>query len=57
MTTALLEQIVKTHFPDIKKLVVKVDEKGYKLRFVDKRYPFSDVYRVVRDYVLEKQTL
>lgn len=57
MTERLLEQIVKTHFPNIKGLVVNIDEKGFKVRFEDKRYAFSDVYRVVRDYVIEKQNL
>ena len=57
MTATLLEQIIRNHFPDIKKLVVTINENGYKLRFEDKRYEFSEVYRVVRDYVLEKQTL
>jgi len=57
MTTSLLEQIIKNSFPDIKGLVVNIDEKGYKLRFEDKRYAFSDVYRLVRDYVLEKHNL
>jgi hypothetical protein len=57
MTATLLEQIIRNHFPDIKNLAVTINEKGYKLRFEDKRYAFSDVYRVVRDYVLEKQTL
>lgn len=57
MTETLLEQIIRNHFPDIKKLAVTINENGYKLRFEDKRYEFSEVYRVVRDYVLEKQTL
>lgn len=57
MTTSLLEQIIKNSFPDIKGLVVNIDEKGYKLRFEDKRYAFSDVYRLVRDYILEQHNL
>ena len=57
MTEKLLEEIIKTHYPSIKNLQVSINEKGYKLRFEDKRYAFSDVYRVVRDYVLEKHYL
>lgn len=57
MTASLLEEIVKNHFPDIKNLRISVNEKGFKISFDDKRYAFSDVYRVVRDYVLEKQNL
>jgi hypothetical protein len=57
MTEKLLEEIIKTHYPSIKNLQVNINEKGYKLRFEDKRYAFSDVYRVVRDYVLEKHQL
>jgi hypothetical protein len=57
MTEKLLEEIIKTHYPSIKNLQVNINEKGYKLRFEDKRYAFSDVYRVVRDYVLEKHHL
>ena len=57
MTASLLEEIVKNHFPDIKNLRISVNEKGFKISFEDKRYAFSDVYRTVRDYVLEKQNL
>ena len=57
MTEKLLEEIIKTHYPSIKNLQVSINEKGYKLRFEYKRYAFSDVYRVVRDYVLEKHHL
>lgn len=57
MTEKLLEGIIKQHYPEIKGLVVSINEDGYKLRFDDKRYAFSDVYRVVRDYVLEKHNL
>ena len=57
MTEKLLEEIIKTHYPSIKNLQVSINEKGYKIRFEDKRYAFSDVYRVVRDYVLEKHYL
>jgi hypothetical protein len=57
MTASLLEEIVKNHYPDIKNLRINVNEKGFKISFEDKRYAFSDVYRTVRDYVLEKQNL
>ena len=57
MTASLLEEIVKNHFPNIKNLRINVNEKGFKVSFEDKRYAFSDVYRTVRDYVLEKQNL
>jgi len=57
MTATLLEQIIRNHFPDIKNLAVTINEKGYKLRFEDKRYAFSDVYRTVRNYVLEQHHL
>jgi hypothetical protein len=57
MTEKLLEEIIKTHYPNIKNLQVSIDEKGYKLRFEDKRYAFSDLYRLVRDYVLEQHNL
>lgn len=57
MTEALLKEIVRNHFPDIKNLQLSINEKGFKLSFEDKRYAFSDVYRVVRDYVLEQHNL
>lgn len=57
MTEDLLKQVIKNHFPDIKNLVISLNDKGFKLRFDDKRYAFSEVYRVVRDYILEKQNL
>jgi hypothetical protein len=57
MTEALLKEIVKTHFPDIKNLQLSLNEKGFKISFEDKRYAFSDVYRVVRDYVIEQHNL
>jgi hypothetical protein len=57
MTASLLEEIVKNHYPDIKNLRINVNEKGFKISFEDKRYAFSDVYRTVRDYVLEKHHL
>jgi hypothetical protein len=57
MSEALLKEIVKNYFPDIKNLQLNINEKGFKLSFEDKRYAFSDVYRVVRDYVLEQHNL
>jgi hypothetical protein len=57
MTASLLEEIVKNHFPNIKNLRINVNEKGFKISFDDKRYAFSDVYRIVRDYVLEQHNL
>jgi hypothetical protein len=57
MTEKLLEEIVKNHYPNIKNLRINVNEKGFKVSFEDKRYAFSDVYRTVRDYVIEKQKL
>jgi hypothetical protein len=57
MTEKLLEEIVKNHFPNIKNLRINVNEKGFKVSFDDKRYAFSDVYRIVRDYVLEQHNL
>ena len=57
MTASLLEEIVKNHYPNIKNLRINVNEKGFKVSFEDKRYAFSDVYRTVRDYVIEKQKL
>ena len=57
MTERLLEEVVKNHFPNIKNLRININEKGFKINFDDKRYEFSDVYRVVRDYVLEKHCL
>jgi hypothetical protein len=57
MTASLLEEIVKNHFPNIKNLRINVNEKGFKVSFDDKRYAFSDVYRVVRDYVIEQHKL
>jgi SRSO17 transposase len=57
MTEKLLTEIVQHHFPGIKNLRINVNEKGFKVSFNDKRYDFSEVYRVVRDYVLEKQNL
>lgn len=44
---------INQHFPGIKELSVTY-ENGFKIKFNDSRYNFSEVYRVVREVLIFK---